>query len=243
LAMNLENEDCVSCHVPDQERREDRQINRTMCQIQKDIISTKNRVRKFLDFHGLNEGLKTGVWTDKDYEQLEIPGLSHSMQVSLNSYFRILNELLTVKNELKAELQALCKKERYKVPVLIKSSSPGIGWLTAIRLTLEWGDLRRFPTGKHFASFVGLTSSEYSTGETIRRGRITGQSNVNVRSWIIECAWRAIKQDPVLLNKYRRVHRNSGSKKKAIVAVARKLAVRQWALEKNNETYCIGVVE
>lgn len=243
LAQNLENDDYVSCHVPDLERREDRQINRTMCQIQKDIVATKNRIRRYLDFHGLNEGLKSGKWTDKDFEQLEIPGLSHSMQVSLQAYMQVLDVLLTTKKELKAELKALCKKERYITPVLIKNSSPGIGWLTAIRLTLEWGDLGRFPSGKHFASFVGLTSREYSTGETIRRGRITGQSNVNVRSWLIECAWRSLKYDPVLLRKFKQVYRNSGSKKKAIVAVARKLAVRLWALEKNKDTYCIGIVE
>ena len=45
-----------------------------------------------------------------------------------------------------------------------------------------------------------------------------------------------------MLDKFRRVWRNSGSKKKAIVAVARKLAVRMWALETKNEMYVIGVV-
>ena len=243
LAKNLENGDYYSCYVPDHERREDRQISRTMGQIQKDITATKNRIRRFLDFHGLNEGLKTGAWTDKDYRQLENLTLSHSMHVSLNSYLRILDELLAIKKELKAELRALCNKERYKVGVLTKKSSPGIGLMTAIRLTLEWGNMSRFKTGKHIASYSGLTCREYSTGETIRRGRITGQSSEYVRSWLIECAWRAIRKDPVLLDKYRRVSRNSGSKKKAIVAVARKLAVRLWALETNKDTYCIGIVE
>jgi len=243
LAKNLENGDYVSCHVPDRERREDRQISRTMNQVQKDITATKNRIRCFLDYHGLNEGLKTGTWTDKDYRQLENLALSHSLRVSLQAHLRILDELLTVKKELMAELRALCEKERYKVGVLAKKSSPGIGWLTAIRLTLEWGDMRRFPSGKHLASFAGLTSSEYSTGETVRRGRITGQSAEYIRSWLIECAWRASRKDPVLLDKFRRVWRNSGSKKKAIVAVARKLSVRLWALETLGQTYSIGVIE
>ena len=243
LAQNLENGDYVSCHVPDRERREDRQISRTMSQVQQDITATKNRIRRFLDYHGLNVGLKHGAWTDKDYENLRDLDLPRSLKVCLEAYLRLLKDQQGIKKELSAELRALCEKERYKVGVRAKKSCPGIGWFTAIRLTLEWGDMNRFRTGKHIASFTGLTSSEYSTGETVRRGRITGQSSELVRSWLIECAWRAIPKDPVLLDKFRAVWRNSGSKKKAVVAVARKIAVRLWALEITRKPYCIGIVE
>ena len=58
LAKNLENGDYVICHVPDSERRDDRQISRTLSQVQKNIIATKNRIRRLLDYHGLNDGLK-----------------------------------------------------------------------------------------------------------------------------------------------------------------------------------------
>lgn len=243
LALNLENGDYVSCHVPDRERREDRQISRTLSQIQKDITATKNRIRKMLDYHGLNGGMRAGAWYDKDYLKLHELELPRSLKVSLDAQLRLLEELLAIKKELLSELQALCEKERYKAGVSTKKSCPGIGWLTAIRLTLEWGDMARFRTGKHIASYTGLTSREYSTGETVRRGRITGQSSGYVRSWLIECAWRAVRKDPVLLNKFRAVWRNSGSKKKAIVAVARKLAVRMRVLETGSQPYCIGVIE
>ncbi len=242
LARNLENGDYVSCHVPDRERREDRQISRSLSQVQKDITATKNRIRRFLDYHGLNGGLKTKDWTDNDYRKLAELELPSMLKISLNCYLQLLEAEMNVKKSLIKELRALCKKERYKSSVLTKQSCPGIGCLTAIRLTLEWGDMHRFRTGKHIASFTGLTSSEFSTGETVRRGRITGQSSKYLRSWLIECAWRAKKKDPVLLGKYSAVRKNSGSKKKAIVAVARKLAVRLWALEMNNETYCPGIV-
>jgi Transposase and inactivated derivatives len=170
--------------------------------------------------------------------------LPHSLAVSIRINLRELEMLFENHTELMKEMKALCAKERYKASVIAKDSCPGIGWLTAIRLTLEWGDMRRFATGKHIASFTGLTASEYSTGETIRKGRITAQSSSTVRSWLIECAWRAIRKDPVLLDKFHRVAANSGSTKKAVVAVARKLAVRMWALETGTQhTYVIGVIE
>jgi transposase len=244
LSKNLENGDYASCTVPDRERREDRQISRTLDQVQKNIRREKNRIRKLLDFHGLNEGLREGAWTDRDYRQLRGMNLPRSLKVSLDAYLGMLDELFAVEKELKKEMKALCAKERYQVCVDAKDSCPGVGWLTAIRLTLEWGDMRRFATGKHIASFTGLTASEYSSGKTLHRGRITAQSSDTVRSWLIECAWRAIRKDPALLNKFQRVWTHSGSKKKAIVAVARKLAVRMRALETGqHHEYCIGVIE
>jgi len=165
------------------------------------------------------------------------------LRICLDVYLQELDFFQVAKKKLREALQALCRKERYATAVRVKSSAPGIGWLTAIRLTLEWGDMRRFPTGKHIASFTGLTSREYSTGDTVRRGRITGQSSTHIRSWLIECAWRAVRKDPALLDKYQRVKHNSGSAKKAIVAVARKLAVRLWALETTGHPYTIGVIE
>lgn len=243
LAKNLEAGVYMSCAVPDRERREDRQISRTLSQVQKDIVVEKNRIRRFLDYHGLNGGLPEKNWTDRDYIRLKEMKLPHPLRVSLDTYIQILETLFSTRDELKSELRALCKKERYKTGVHFKRTVPGIGWLTAIRLTLEWGDLRRFPTGKHMAAFTGLTSREYSSGDTVRRGRITGQSSGYVRSWLIECAWRARRKDPALLDKYLRVWRNSGSKKKAAVAVARMLAVRMRAIEITGQSYCCSVAE
>ena len=243
LAKNLENGDYVGCHVPDREWIEDRQISRTLDQMQRDTKRVKNRIRKFLDFYGLNGGLKAGAWTDKNYFQLADLGLSKRLRESLDFHLTELRRLIGHQKELKSMLKKLCKKPRYAAAVAAKISMPGVGWLTAIRLTLEWGDMKRFPTGKHIASFTGLTPSEYSTGESVRRGRITSQSNRVVRSWLIECAWRAIPRDPVLLDKYLKVRQNTGSKKKATVAVARKLAVRMWAIERSGEPYIIGVVK
>ncbi len=54
-------------------------------------------------------------------------------------------------------------------------------------------------------SFLGLIPSDYSTGEQERKGHITKQGNRVVRTCLVETAWLALRHDPVLLEKYRRV--------------------------------------
>lgn len=243
LARILENNDYVECSVPDKERRMDRQVSRVLDQMQKEIRAFKNRIRRFLDWHGLNEGLPEGDWTDKDYLDLRNLQIHPTLRTSLGSYLNILESLLAEKNQLQSELREIAKKERYQKQVDIKKKVPGIGALSAIRFTLEWGELSRFQSGKKFGSYTGLTCREYSTGETIRKGRITGQSSAQVRSWLIECAWRAKRIDPALNAAYMRIKHNTGSKKKAIVAVARKLAVRVRAVELAEQNYAIGVIK
>jgi transposase len=243
LAQNLENGDYIRCHIPDAELREDRGISRLLSQVQSDIVRTKNRIRKFLDFHGLNGRMKPGTWYDTDYRKLEDLPVSGSLHIALSTLLETLRIQQNTRAELKDHLKALCQKERYIRSVESKMSIPGIGWFTAIRLTLEWGDMNRFPNGKHIASYTGLTAREYSSGEKIYRGRITAQGSDSVRAWLIQSAWRAIRLDPVLLNKFQKVRHNSGSKKKAIVAVARKLVVRLRAVELDNINYCPGIIE
>jgi transposase len=242
LSRNLENGDYSSCWVPDRELREDRQISRTVTQIQRVIVSTKNRIRRFLDFHGLNGALPSGRWCDRRYQELGKLRLSRSLQVCLDIQLGLLSHLQELQDHLLGELRELAEKERYRDSVSVKRSFPGVGWLSAIRFTLEFADVSRFASDKELASWLGLTASEYSSGESIRRGRITRQGRSQVRAWLIECAWTAIRKDRALLEKFLRVWGNSGSKKKAIVAVARKLAGRMRALELRSEPYQVGVV-
>lgn len=63
-----------------------------------------------------------------------------------------------------------------------------------------------------------------------------------IRGVLIENSWIAMKRDPVLLAKFSRVWRSSGSKKKAIVAVARMLIVRLRACVVSGTPYVMGTV-
>jgi len=247
LAKNLENGDYHSCFVPDKGLREDRQISRTYGQVQTDITRVRNRIRRMLEFHGLDNDLPAGRWSETAYNRLrqhlaEIE-MSDSLWFSFEVMFRELEHLQQLKKELLLKLRKLAKNDRYKESVRLLMSAPGIGMLTATRLMLEWGDVSRFGRKEEFASFLGLVPSDYSSGDQEHRGHITKQGNRSVRRWLVESSWIAIRYDPVLLEKFRQVLRHCGSKKKAIVAVARKLALRLRRALLSGEPYVIGVME
>jgi transposase len=169
--------------------------------------------------------------------------LSDSLRFSFDIVIRELEHLWQLRKELRRQLIMLARSEPYKETVQILKSAPGIGIFTAIRLALEWGDLTRFKRKEDFASFLGLIPSEYSSGETERKGHITKQGNRSVRAWLVECSWIAIRYDPVLQNKFQRVYGRCRSRKKAIVAVAHKLAIRLRVLLLTRQVYMIGTIE
>jgi transposase len=244
LAKMLEDNDYRGCYVPDRERREDRQVCRTLNAVEKEIKSTRNRIRKLLQYHGIDTSIPDEkVWGKGEFRGIGKLSVSESLKKSINVLLSILESMWMHQLALRKELKALSKKPRYQRAFDIARSLPGIGWLTSIRLVLELGeDFTRFSTSKSIANFLGLTGGEYSSGETEHKGRITGQGPSLIRSWMIESAWVGIRKDPVLREKFEAVWRNSGSKKKAIVAVARKLVVRLRSCMVLNQPYQIGVV-
>lgn len=245
LAKNLENQDFRACHVPNRVVREDRQLSRVQSQLQRDITRACNRIRRTMEFHGLERHFKSGAWSESDYRKAEKTMaeilLGETLRFVFKTLFAELHFLRTQKAAVVKRLRALAKTPEYCKQVALLSSAPGIGVLTAIRLALEWGDVRRFDTKEQFASFTGLIPSDYSSGEETHKGHITKQGSRPVRAWLIECAWHSIKYDPILLEKYRAIMSRCGSAKKAIVAVAHKLAIRLRAVLISGQPYQIGL--
>jgi transposase len=228
LANMLESGDIPStCFVPDKERREDRQISRTLVGIQKEVKATKNRIMKLFDFHGIDVPTDVQLWSKAGMSFLKQVELSQPLRISLDALLSLLGVLVQTEQGLRGHLRELTTKPRYAKTFAVVQSLPGIGWFTAIRLVLELGeDLSRFASSKQIASFAGLVCNEHSSGDTVRRGGITHVGNAFIRTWLVECAWIAIRKDPVLGNKFRRVWSSAHRKKTAIVAVARMMLVR-----------------
>jgi transposase len=121
-------------------------------------------------------------------------------------------------------------------------SIPGIGLLIATALVAFVGDIHRFPSARHFASYLGLTPREYSSGLRRRLGRISKKGDAYLRMLLIHgarsvlCHAKKAKEHDRLrtwaLDLERRVGHN-----KAAVALASKLARLAWAVWKNDRPF------
>jgi len=122
-------------------------------------------------------------------------------------------------------------------------SIPGIGLLTATAMVGFVGDVERFHSSRHFASYLGLTPREHSSGNVRRLGRISKRGDVYLRTLLIHGArsllWSAHRKSitPSPLQRWGlRIHEQRGYNK-ATVALANKLARRVWAVWKRDSNY------
>jgi transposase len=159
--------------------------------------------------------LETMVW--------EYPALEVSMK-ALVALFRYLDGELKAMDE---ELEALAQTDKYRERIGLLMQIPGLGLYSAMTILVELQDVERFRRAEHLSSYLGLTPSERSSGERIRVGGITRCGNAHLRTRFVESSWTLIRYDLDVRKTYERIKRQTGgSGKKAIVAIARRLALR-----------------
>lgn len=118
----------------------------------------------------------------------------------------------------------------------------GIGIISAVRKSVYVFDRKdRFESSEKLNHHLGLTPSERSSGEKINRGRSGICGNRQLRSIIIQLAWKTVRKEGALLEKFERVYKKSGSKQKALVAVARKLMTKLYAIIIKEEEYRVNL--
>jgi transposase len=107
---------------------------------------------------------------------------------------------------------------------------PGVGPRTAEAVVAYLHEPKRFRSGKEVGAYAGLVPRQYQSGETDRRGRITRRGPGLLRKLLVECAWVMLCYNRWAAALYTRLSRGKARKKQAIVALARKLLVRLWAM-------------
>jgi transposase len=255
LAHFLRSGDLTAITVPDEEREALRDLERSRDDAKRAERVARQQLSKFL----LRRDLRWeagGNWTQKHLNWIRSLRLEDEvMQTVLDDY------LLAVEN---ATERVSRLTDALEAKIFASSLAPlagglmvlrGVAVVTASVLAAEIGDFRRFRTAKQFMSYVGLTPTEDSSGERVRRGAISKCGNRHVRHLLVEAAQHyrrrpsistALRKrsadQPESLRKIgweaqKRLHKRLGALmargkpgNKAITAVARELAGFVWAI-------------
>mgnify|MGYP000234371104 CR=1 FL=1 len=161
IARTLRAGQLKSIWIPPLTIIQDRQLIRTRKLLVKDRVRTKNRIKAFLQLHGIEypeqfNKMQTH-WSKAFIKwlesiQLEEPSGTQALQ-SMVRLLRYTREELVI---LSQKIKALSEDERYRDAYSRLIVIPGIGRLTAMTILTEIGDIRRFRNVDTFRSYIGL---------------------------------------------------------------------------------------
>jgi len=226
MARKLERGELKGIYVPPRTLHEQRQLGRTYAQCLGERKRAQIRIRMALQEHGRLGPLPSAGWTA--YEAwLQTQSLPAPVQACIEAHQRLRTAADQQVHGLRGRLNTLAHSEDYRGLIKTLCAQPGVGWLSAIRLILEIGDIGRFATTDSFPYYLGLTPSQYSSGELDHRGHILKWGPAEMRAMLLQCAWSAVRpgRDAALRERFEGLSPRVG-RKRAIVAVARRLAIR-----------------
>jgi transposase len=245
LAASLRGGQLQSIHVPSQPYRQLRHLTQRRDTFVQQSRATQCRIKALLLLEGLR--FPGTQWSPSTIAKLENLAGSEAVRFKLGRLIQTLRFAQMQVKETTKEILRFCQQEpEMRACLAYLMSIPGIGHATGTQLLARIGDWRQLRHVRQLAAFLGLVASERSTGESIRRGSITRSGDHRLRNKLIQGAWAAIRQDPELRAFYWRIyHRHPAAQasQKAIVAVARKLTTRIYAVLTEQRRYVVRTQE
>jgi len=224
----------------------DEEAHRTLLRRRHTLVDSvrrsKQRIKSMLLFAGIEEPKEVTNWSDRAKEALFALPLEPASQLTLESYLRELTFHQTELRRVERELRQLVASTKQKQSVRYLQTVPGVGPTVSTTFALELFCPERFGRAEEVASYLGLAPMVHHSGVKTPRGRLVPVGQKRLRSLLIEAAWMWKAKDPSAAELYNRLLARSGVAQKAIVAVARKLAVILWRLLIEQRPYRIGAV-
>lgn len=204
----------------------------------KNRVQLKNVVRGFLKTYGIRLG---EVSHDKFSKVVQgslgdLPSEAVCGIEGLLKSYDLMNEEI---RKMDKKLNELCKKDE-EVQRLM--TIPGVGMVVAMTYKADMGAPSRFEKSESVGAYYGMTPRQYSSGETVKMGRISKCGSRDVRTLLTEAAvvmltrskaWSSLKVWGLKLMK-------KNGLKKAAMAVGRKLAVIMHRMLITGESFRFG---
>lgn len=224
--------------VPTPEQEASRQLARLRDQQARKRRRVKQQIKSFMLQHGIAtpEGMENGNWSKSALHRLSRVRLRVDLRFCLD---RHLSELSYMEDQIKQTEKQLREMVRRTMKTQVERlrTHPGVGPLVATTFAAELYQPERFEHGGQVARYLGLAPQVRQSGQTRREGPILKTGRESMRSLLIEAAWQWIRYDRAAAQIYQRLVSNTGLGKKAIVAMARRMAVNLWTMLMKEEDY------
>lgn len=233
LARHLENGDLHGIDVPSAELERMRSLVRRETQVRDAATRCANQLKSSLLFHGGRE--VPALLGRHALDELETQAKA-SDDFETQSLVRQLRFLREERARIVADERALQEKPGYAEDVARLTSIPGVGYRTATVLQAELGDVSRFPSAGHLASYVGVSPHLNGSGDGQKAEASGSRKKRQLHYLLVQAAWIAAGRDAALCALFGQLCRRH-RKTRAIIAVARKLLLIAFAVLRRKQPY------
>jgi len=223
--------------IPTELEEADRQVVRLRDQLVAKQRRVKQQIKSLLLQQSLPEPSGLAHWSAEGLAALKQMRLRHQLQLSLEVLLEELEHLTALRKRVERHQGFLMKQSRHRKSGRLLQTHPGVGVRTATAFCLEVYQPGRFATAEQLTQYVGLAPRVRQSGPKRRDGPLIPAGRGALRGLLIEASWRWIRDDPAAAKIYRRIVRNTGSGQKAVVAMARRMAVHLWCMICRGEEY------
>jgi len=225
----------IPVYMPSERQREYRRLVKYRTVVRARGVRIKNNIRAIFQRRGLAIVAGRNAWALRRLDQIEQHrkplcecGKDELWRGELDLELNELMRLRRQHDEVEKKLRELSTKDKR---VQLLETIPGVGRRTAEVVVACLDDPRRFTNARQVSSYAGLVPRRYQSGLMDRQGRIHKRGPRLLRTALVEAAWIMQRYNPWAKAVYQRISANQKNrKKKAIIAVARKLLVRCWAM-------------
>ena len=248
-------------YVPSQTDSEIKEYIRMRNDKKEALKKVKQQLLAFVLRHGYRYEGGRNYWTVRHVKWLRSLEMTPLLKEILDEYLLSYDHLMNKLERLEERIDEFANQDDYCEKVKRLTCLLGVKNYTALSVIVETGDFNRFKKAPNFASFLGLVPSEDTSGDIVRRGKITKAGNTQVRKLLVESAQSytrgvighkskelkrrqkgsspediayADKANERLRRKFYRLINNNVSRNKAATAVARELACFMWGLMTDN---------
>lgn len=240
LAQYAAKEMLSPIYIPTEIEEEERALVRHREDLVRKIRKEKQQIRSALLLHGIEEPEKLRNWSKIAMEKLRTMAMGRHVRTVIISHLNTIDFLKRELAKIDAALDELLSQDDHRETAERLQKIPGVGRVTVLAFLLELLNVNRFDNPREVARFLALSPCLRSSGDTVRQmGRVRGGS-VLLRSVLVEAAWRWVSNDNEATKRFEEHCIKTGSRKKAIVAMARRLGTIMWRMARDGGDYETG---